>query len=331
MNLTAQDQHPNDLVILPLENFDISDFEQIKVLGTGAFGAVYLSRRKSDNTYWAIKSLSKANLIERKQVGHMKNELNILNSVDFPFLVKMNGMNQDSRFIYICMEFVKGGEFFTYLRNVNKLPRKMASLYAAQVTLMFEYLHKHNIAYRDLKPENLLIDPKGYLKLTDFGFAKNVKERTYTICGTPDYLAPEVLLSQGHGVSVDWWSLGVLIYEMVTARTPFYGDSPMEMYEKIVRMKYKCPKGMHPHTKSIITHLLEKDLTKRYGCLTKASLDIKVQPFFENVKWDRLEAMDIKNPYVPDCNSDGDTSNFDDFPDPEIETRDIDPDDDPFL
>lgn len=331
MNLTAQDQNPTDLQIAPLNNFDISDFEQIKVLGTGAFGAVHLSRRKSDNTFWAIKSLSKANLIERKQVGHMKNELNLLNSVTSQYIVNMIGTNQDSRFIYICMEFVKGGEFFTYLRNVNKLPRKMASIYAAQVTLMFEYLHKYNIAYRDLKPENLLIDPHGFLKLTDFGFAKITKERTYTICGTPDYLAPEILLSQGHGTSVDWWSLGILIFEMVTARTPFYGDSPMEMYEKIVRMKYKCPKGMHPHTKSIVGHLLEKDLTKRYGCLTKASLDIKVQPFFENVEWERLERREGKMPYVPVCEAEGDTSNFDEFPEPEIETRDIDPDDDPFL
>jgi protein kinase X len=330
--MKARDQKPNDLVLLPLKHFDFKDYEKLKVLGTGAFGAVYLSRRKSDQTFWAIKILSKANLIDRKQVDHMKNELSTLNSVDFPYIVKMSGMNQDTKYIYICMEFVNGGEFFSYLRDVNKIPRKVASIYAAQVVLMFEYLHSYKIAYRDLKPENLLIDSKGFLKLTDFGFAKVIQDRTYTICGTPDYLAPEILLSQGHGPGVDWWSLGVLIYEMITARTPFQGDNPMEMYEKIVRMKYSCPKSMHPDTKSIIGHLLEKDLTKRYGCLIKASLDIKVQPFFENVEWDKLEAMEIKNSYIPNVSSPGDASNFDEFPEPdEFDVRDIDPSEDPFL
>ena len=142
----------------------------------------------------------------------------------------MEGITQDERYLYLMLEYVPGGELFTYLRTVQNLKSEDARFYAAQVTLMFEYLHDRNIVYRDLKPENLLIDIKGNLKLTDFGFAKVIDKRTYTLCGTPEYLAPEILLQKGHGKPVDWWCLGILIYEMIVGIDPFSDDEPMAVY-----------------------------------------------------------------------------------------------------
>jgi len=143
--------------------------------------------------------------------------------------------------------------------------------------------------YRDLKPENLLIAKNGYLKLADFGFSKIVKERTYTICGTPDYIAPEVLIQKGHNQAADWWSFGVFLFELVCCRTPFLADSPMEMYEKIVRVDYWFPKGFDKKAKSLVSHLLEKDLTKRWGNLNGGVNDIKLHSFFDGINWDKLE------------------------------------------
>lgn len=134
----------------------------------------------------------------------------------------------------MALEFLQGGEFFTYIAKVGKFSWKVASFYAAQIVLALEYLHSYKIAYRDLKPENLLISAEGYLKLTDFGFAKEVHDKTYTICGTPDYIAPETLMNRGHDCAVDWWALGVFIYEIIAGVTPFQADVPMDMYKKIL-------------------------------------------------------------------------------------------------
>lgn len=154
----------------------------------------------------------------------------------------MEGFAQDQRYLYFMLEFVAGGELFTYLRGVGKLDTEHAACYAAQVALVFEDLHSKNIIYRDLKPENLLISEDGFLKLTDFGFAKIVETRTFTLCGTPEYLAPEILLNQGHGKPVDWWTLGILIYEMNAGIDPFTDDDPMNIYQNILKGKIRFPK-----------------------------------------------------------------------------------------
>lgn len=172
---------------------------------------------------------------------------------------------QDPFYIHIILEFVPGGEFFSYLKKVNRVSREVASFYASQIVLAFEYLHSFSIVYRDLKPENLLIGINGYLKVADFGFAKLVKNKTYTICGTPDYIPPEVLMNSGHGCAADWWSLGILIYEMMTGVTPFSAENPMAMYDKIIKGEYRFPKGLNRHAKSLIGHLLQGDLSQRYG------------------------------------------------------------------
>lgn len=202
-----------------------------------------------------------------KQVDHVISEFGILREINHPFLVNMLGFSQDDRYLYFSLEYIPGGELFTYLRNIGKLDSGQARFYAAQVGLMFEYLHSKNIVYRDLKPENLLIAADGYMKLTDFGFAKFLDGRTYTLCGTPEYLAPEILLNKGHGKPVDWWTLGILIYEMLAGIDPFSDEDPMAIYQKILKGKIRFPRNFDRNAKSLVKHLLVADLTKRYGNL----------------------------------------------------------------
>lgn len=200
----------------------------------------------------------------------------------------MDGFTQDSRYLYLVLEFVSGGELFTYLRGVGRFEPPQACFYAAQVTMMFEYLHSKNVVYRDLKPENLLIHIDGYMKLTDFGFAKIVEGRTYTLCGTPEYLAPEVLLNKGHGKPVDWWTLGILTYEMIAGIDPFNDDDPMAIYQKILKGKIKFPRDFDKDAKSLVKHLLVADVTKRYGCLKNGSNDIKNHRWFKSLDWYKM-------------------------------------------
>jgi protein kinase A len=171
--------------------------------------------------------------------------------------------------------------------------------YAAQVVSMFEYLHSKNIIYRDLKPENILIDKSGYLKLTDFGFAKYCEGRTYTLCGTPEYLAPEILLNKGHGKPVDWWTFGVLLYEMNAGIDPFNDEDPMLIYQKILKGKIKFPSSFSSNAKSLVRHMLEADLSKRYGNLKGGVADIKNHRLFKGLDWNALLSLQIKPPYLP--------------------------------
>jgi serine/threonine protein kinase len=266
------DQNPKSIVLKNPEKLTLENFEILKALGEGSFGKVFIVRHKVKGHYWAFKQLKKYEIIKSKQVDHLKNEVYILNSLSHPFIVKMAGITQDNRFLFIGMEFVAGGELFTYLRKVVRFPKMQASLYAAQVTSMFEYLHSNNVIYRDLKPENLLIDNDGYLKLTDFGFAKIVESRTYTLCGTPEYIAPEIILNKGHGKGVDWWTLGVLIFEMMAGIDPFNDSDPMMIYQNIIRGNLKFPRTFDKDGRSIVKHLLVSDLSKRYGNLKHGSL-----------------------------------------------------------
>lgn len=164
---------------------------------------------------------------------------------------------------------------------------------------VFEYLHSKDIVYRDLKPENIMIGDDGYLKLIDFGFAKEVKSRTYTICGTPDYIAPEILLNKGHGKPVDWWTFGILTYEMHAGNAPFADEDPMQTYQLIINTKPRYPEGFDKQVKSLVKHLLRRDLSKRYGNMIGGVNDIKSHRLFEKINWDDLISKKIKLPYQP--------------------------------
>ena len=270
------------------KKFTLSELEINQTFGTGdeylgSFGRVKLSRVKATGEYVALKILKKAEILRLKQVDHVISEFSILRMANHPFIVNLVGYTQDDRYLYLALEYIAGGELFTYLRNIGRLDLNHSRLFGAQITLMFEYLHSMNIIYRDLKPENLLISPDGYLKLTDFGFAKVVEGRTYTLCGTPEYLAPEILLNKGHGKPVDWWTLGVIIYEMLAGIDPFSDEDPMSIYQKILKGKIKFPRNFDKNGKSLVKHLLVSDLTKRYGNLKNGVNDIKNHRFFSGL------------------------------------------------
>jgi len=296
-------------------SLSLTDFDVGVTLGTGSFGRVRFVTHKSTGSFWAIKMLKKAEVIRLQQVEHMISEKNILTHLDHPFIVRLSGTFQDQKYLYMCLEYIVGGEFFTHLRKHGRFDQNASKFYATQIILVFEHMHKEDFIYRDLKPENLLLDKLGYLKITDFGFAKKVAFKTYTLCGTPEYIAPEVLLNKGHGKGVDWWTLGILLYEMMAGQPPFVDDDPMGIYQQILAGKVTFPRHFDKNAKSLIKKLLVADLTKRYGCMKGAADDVKKHKWFQGFDWEALITKQMQTPIIPKVADESDTSNFDLYPD----------------
>jgi len=302
-------------------NAQLGDFEIMKTLGTGSFGRVILVKHKTgDDKFYAMKILDKQKVVKLKQVEHTLNEKKILASIDFPFLVRMDYHFKDNTNLYMVLEFINGGEMFSHLRRIGRFSEPHSRFYASQIVLAFEYLHHLDLIYRDLKPENLLIDSHGYLKITDFGFAKRVKGRTWTLCGTPEYLAPEIILSKGYNKAVDWWALGVLIYEMAAGYPPFFADQPIQIYEKIVSGKVRFPSHFSSDLKDLLRNLLQVDLTKRFGNLKAGVIDIKGHKWFASTDWIAIYQRKVDPPYVPKSKGPGDASNFDEYDEEPLRT-----------
>jgi len=263
-----------------------------------------------DGNVHALKSVNKNLLIQMQQVNQIVSEKHALETLSHPFIIKLRGTFKDTQNVYLLLEPCLGGEVGSLLKERKKLDEDLVRFITACVVSAFEYIHDKGVAYRDMKPENLLIDAQGYIKIADFGFAKPVgSERTFTLCGTEDYMAPEIVSAQGHGLAVDWWTLGVLIYELLTGRAPFYDDNPMQTQSKILSMYTTYPASMSAEAKDLISKLLVK-ASVRLGATHGGAQVIKDHPFFRGIDWKALNGRTMKAPYVPAVQDEKDMSNF---------------------
>ncbi len=299
----------------------LSDFELIKTLGRGKFGRVMLVayRPHKRKNFLAMKVMNKRIVLTKSNVSCVLFEKRILQSVSFPFLVQYKCHFKDNANLYLVLQFVPGGDMFTHLRKAYRFDGALTHFYAAQLTISLEYLHHLGIVHRDIKPENIMIAEDGFLRITDFGLAKRigVRGRTSTKCGTRVYMAPELLAMKRnkYGFNADWWSLGVLIYEMTVGKVPFDASNSMEMLYKISKHDVKYPAYMHSDTVHMVRMLLDPNIKVR---LVSAD-SVKTQPFFRGTNWEALYYKKVKPPFVPTVRSNRDTSNFDRYTEERLE------------
>lgn len=266
----------------------ITDFEILKVIGKGTFGKVLQVQHKETGDIFAVKVLKKKSLEKKHMVRNTKTERRILESINHPFIVSLKYAFQTADKLYLVLDYFTGGELFFHL-NKERFTIDRARIYCAELVLALGCLHENGIIYRDLKPENILLDEDGHVRLCDFGLSKDelpADGQTQTFCGTPHYLAPEVINRESYGKEVDWWSLGTLLFEMLTGLPPFYDSNINKMYVKICTNELKLPAGMSPACKSLLRGLLEKNPRKRLGF--KGVDEIKNNAFFANIDWDKL-------------------------------------------
>jgi len=312
------DIHPswNDDVLFTNKNGEKvtkDDFELLTVIGKGSFGKVMQVRKKDTGKIYAMKVLRKEAIIARKQVAHTKAEKTILQKIQHPFIVRLHYAFQTKDKLYMILDYVNGGELFFHLKKEGRFPENRVKFYAAEIISAMAHLHSMDIVYRDLKPENILLDSEGHICITDFGLSKEIKEDegTHTFCGTPEYLAPEVLKGQGHGMAVDWWSLGTLIYEMLTGLPPFYSQNINIMYQKILNGELRFPSYVTGDAQHLLEGLLTREVDKRLGSGSSGSQDVMNHPFFKDIDWKKLEHKELEPPFKPKVKSENDVSQID--------------------
>ena len=269
----------------------IEDFELLKVVGKGSFGKVMQVRKKDTNRIYALKTIRKAHIISRSEVAHTLAERSVLAQINNPFIVPLKFTFQSPEKLYFVLAFVNGGELFHHLQKEQRFDVNRSRFYTAELLCALECLHGFNVIYRDLKPENILLDYQGHIALCDFGLCKldmKDEDRTNTFCGTPEYLAPELLMGNGYNKTVDWWTLGVLLYEMLTGLPPFYDENTNEMYRKILSepLHFPGPEVVPPAAKDLLTKLLNRDPQQRLGA--NGAAEIKAHPFFHAIDWRKL-------------------------------------------
>ncbi|KAJ4834288.1 hypothetical protein Tsubulata_028298 [Turnera subulata] len=341
----------------------VEDFELLTIIGKGAFGEVRVCREKTTGHVYAMKKLKKSEMLRRGQVEHVRAERNLLAEVDSNCIVKLYCSFQDDEFLYLIMEYLPGGDVMTLLMRKDTLTEDEARFYVGETVLAIESIHKHNYIHRDIKPDNLLLDRYGHLRLSDFGLCKpldcstiqegdfsvnntngttqnedrpaapkrtqqeqlqhwqkNRRTLAYSTVGTPDYIAPEVLLKKGYGMECDWWSLGAIMYEMLVGYPPFYSDDPMSTCRKIVNwrthLKFPEEAKLSPEAKDLISKLL-CNVNQRLG--TNGADEIKAHPFFKGTEWDKLYQMEAA--FIPEVNDELDTQNFEKFEESETLTK----------
>jgi len=294
----------------------LDNFRLISVLGRGHFGKVILAQYKNTGEYFALKALKKGDIIARDEVESLMAEKRIFevaNSMRHPFLVNLFACYQTESHVCFVMEYTCGGDLMMHIHaDVFTEPRSV--FYAACVVLGLQYLHENKIIYRDLKLDNLLLDAEGYVKIADFGLCKEgmgYGDRTGTFCGTPEFLAPEVLTETAYTRAVDWWGLGVLIFEMLVGESPFPGDDEEEVFDSIVNDEVRYPRFLSLEAIAIMRRLLRKNPERRLGASERDAEDVKKQAFFRNVNWNDLLLRKVKPPFVPTVRDLEDVTNFD--------------------
>jgi serine/threonine protein kinase len=290
-------------------------FEILKVLGRGTYGKVQLVRSKIDGQLYAMKTMVKKMLEENEQVEQTLIEKDVLLKTRHPFLVSAHASFQTPKKIYLVIDYVPAGELFGRLKEEGKFSEARARLYAAEIALGLGALHAVGFVYRDLKPENVLVDGQGHLKLTDFGLVKTQMNgsdaTTTTFCGTPEYIAPEMLQQKPYTKAVDWWSFGILVFEMLTGLPPFYHENTNKMYRMILQDPITYPSYLSKVSKDFIGALLNRDPAARLGGGSGGVEDVKGHPFFSSLKWDDVMGKKIKPEWVPKMASADDTHLFD--------------------
>uniref|UniRef100_A0AAQ4PLL5 non-specific serine/threonine protein kinase n=1 Tax=Gasterosteus aculeatus aculeatus TaxID=481459 RepID=A0AAQ4PLL5_GASAC len=294
---------------------NMSDFDYLKLLGKGTFGKVILVKEKATGMYYAMKILRKEVIIAKDEVAHTVTESRVLQNTRHPFLTTLKYAFQTNDRLCFVMEYANGGELFFHLSRDRVFSEDRARFYGAEIVSALEYLHSRNVVYRDLKLENLMLDKDGHIKITDFGLCKEGitdGATMKTFCGTPEYLAPEVLEDNDYGRAVDWWGLGVVMYEMMCGRLPFYNQDHERLFELILMEEIRFPKNLAPEAKALLAGLLKKDPKQRLGGGPDDAKEVMIHKFFTSINWQDVLEKKLVPPFKPQVTSETDTRYFDD-------------------
>ncbi|BFZ08103.1 hypothetical protein BsWGS_11142 [Bradybaena similaris] len=311
------DQGPTDPLVSAVEvrKFKPDDFNFLKVLGKGSFGKVLLAELKETGAFYAVKALRKDIVLEDDDIECTIIEKRVLAlGCKHPFLTHLHSTFQNKSHLFFVMEYLNGGDLMFHIQLSGKFDFPRAQFYAAEIVCGLQFLHKNGIIYRDLKLDNILLDMDGHIKIADFGMCKEHifgDNRASTFCGTPDYIAPEILKGAKYNASVDWWSFGVLLYEMLIGQSPFHGDDEDDLFHSILHDTPRYPHSIPREASTIMSLLFERNPSDRMGMPTCPAGPINSQPFFRNIDWETLEARQVRPPYKPKIKSASDISNFD--------------------
>eukprot|EP00928_Gymnodinium_smaydae_P081647 TRINITY_DN65124_c0_g1_i1.p1 TRINITY_DN65124_c0_g1~~TRINITY_DN65124_c0_g1_i1.p1 ORF type:complete len:381 (-),score=83.17 TRINITY_DN65124_c0_g1_i1:112-1254(-) len=280
----------------------LDDFQLLKVIGKGSYGKVMLVKHARNHQVYAMKMLRKENVVKRNQVEHTRAERNVLETCQHPFIVGLCYAFQTPKKLYFVLEYCPGGELFFHLSRNGRFSEGRSRFYSSELLLAIGYLHSLNIIYRDLKPENILLDAEGHAKLTDFGLSKEGVEDNFSaksMCGTPEYLAPEILDRRGHGKAVDWYSLGALTFEMLTGLPPFYTKDREKLFDRIRRAELSYPNYVTPFAVELLKAMLLRDPNRRLGGGPGDAAEVQAHPFFSSVDFNKLYNKQIAPPFKP--------------------------------